>query len=202
MPICIERRVSCGRWECEPQSSAGCRRSGSFGPPGPVARTRVVIHHSRTPFEIINERFRLAVPRTLPAGCRLRCAVGCSPGHAARGGGARGCRHPVQRHHLARAHRRRHWRVVRWRHPDRWQPDRRDQRPPRRDDHDATNQRACRVADLHRCPGQSITILVDNRAASKITQGVTTEITGEGSSIAPANDQMSTSAQTRRPSTE
>src|SRR3974390_1220283 len=39
--------------------------------------------------------------------------------------------------------------------------------------------------------GQSeFTILVDNRAASKITQGVTTEITGEGSSIAPVNDRL------------
>ena len=39
--------------------------------------------------------------------------------------------------------------------------------------------------------GQSeFNILVDNRAASKITQGVTTEITGEGSSIAPANARM------------
>src|SRR3984893_18575049 len=39
--------------------------------------------------------------------------------------------------------------------------------------------------------GQSeFNILVDNRAASKITQGVTTEITGEGSSIAPVNDRM------------
>lgn len=33
-------------------------------------------------------------------------------------------------------------------------------------------------------------LLVDNRAASKITQGITTEITGEGSSIAPLNDRM------------
>jgi dihydroorotase/N-acyl-D-amino-acid deacylase len=33
-------------------------------------------------------------------------------------------------------------------------------------------------------------VLVDNRAASKITQGVTTEITGEGSSIAPLNDSL------------
>ena len=39
--------------------------------------------------------------------------------------------------------------------------------------------------------GQSeFNVLVDNRAASKITQGVTTEITGEGSSIAPVNDRM------------
>jgi N-acyl-D-amino-acid deacylase len=39
--------------------------------------------------------------------------------------------------------------------------------------------------------GQSeFSVLVDNRAASKITQGVTTEVTGEGTSIAPVNDQM------------
>src|ERR1035441_8947102 len=39
--------------------------------------------------------------------------------------------------------------------------------------------------------GQSeFNVLVDNRAASKITQGVTTEITGECSSIAPVNDRM------------
>jgi len=37
--------------------------------------------------------------------------------------------------------------------------------------------------------GQSeFNLLVDNRAASKILQGVTTEVTGEGSSIAPIND--------------
>ena len=33
-------------------------------------------------------------------------------------------------------------------------------------------------------------LLVDNRVASKITQGITTEITGEGSSIAPVNQRM------------
>jgi dihydroorotase/N-acyl-D-amino-acid deacylase len=39
--------------------------------------------------------------------------------------------------------------------------------------------------------GQSeFNVLVDGRAASKIMQGVTTEITGEGESIAPANDRM------------
>jgi dihydroorotase/N-acyl-D-amino-acid deacylase len=39
--------------------------------------------------------------------------------------------------------------------------------------------------------GQSeYNLLVDNRAASKITQGITTEITGEGSSIAPLNARM------------
>jgi dihydroorotase/N-acyl-D-amino-acid deacylase len=44
--------------------------------------------------------------------------------------------------------------------------------------------------------GQSeFPVLVDQRAASKITQGVTTEITGEGSSIAPLNDALVKSAQ-------
>ena len=39
--------------------------------------------------------------------------------------------------------------------------------------------------------GQSeFNVLVDGRAASKILQGVTTEVTGEGSSIAPLNDRM------------
>jgi N-acyl-D-amino-acid deacylase len=39
--------------------------------------------------------------------------------------------------------------------------------------------------------GQSeYNVLVDNRAASKITQGITTEITGEGSAIAPVNERM------------
>jgi len=33
-------------------------------------------------------------------------------------------------------------------------------------------------------------VLVDNRVASKITQGITTEITGEGTSIAPTNQRM------------
>ena len=44
--------------------------------------------------------------------------------------------------------------------------------------------------------GQSeFNILVDQRAASKITQGITTEITGEGGSIAPLNDALVKSAQ-------
>jgi dihydroorotase/N-acyl-D-amino-acid deacylase len=39
--------------------------------------------------------------------------------------------------------------------------------------------------------GQSeYNLLVDSRAASKITQGITTEVTGEGSSIAPLNARM------------
>jgi N-acyl-D-amino-acid deacylase len=33
-------------------------------------------------------------------------------------------------------------------------------------------------------------LLVDNRAASKVTQGITTELTGEGTSIAPVNARM------------
>src|SRR5713101_6210786 len=39
--------------------------------------------------------------------------------------------------------------------------------------------------------GQSeYNVLVDGRAASKITQGITTEVTGEGGSIAPVNARM------------
>ena len=39
--------------------------------------------------------------------------------------------------------------------------------------------------------GQSeFNVLVDGRAASKMLQGVTTEVTGEGSSIAPVNDRL------------
>jgi dihydroorotase/N-acyl-D-amino-acid deacylase len=48
--------------------------------------------------------------------------------------------------------------------------------------------------------GQSeFNVLVDNRAASKIMQGVTTEVTGEGSSIAPVNDRLMAEA---RPSAQ
>ena len=44
--------------------------------------------------------------------------------------------------------------------------------------------------------GQSeFNVLADSRAASKITQGITTEITGEGSSIAPINDALAQAAQ-------
>jgi len=39
--------------------------------------------------------------------------------------------------------------------------------------------------------GQSeMNVLIDGRAASKLMQGVTTEVTGEGSSIAPVNDRL------------
>jgi dihydroorotase/N-acyl-D-amino-acid deacylase len=42
--------------------------------------------------------------------------------------------------------------------------------------------------------GQSeFSLLVDNRAASKITQGVTTEVSGEGTSVAPVNARMAES---------
>src|SRR5262249_21332859 len=39
--------------------------------------------------------------------------------------------------------------------------------------------------------GQSeYNVLVDSRAASKITQGITTEVTGEGESIAPLDEKL------------
>jgi N-acyl-D-amino-acid deacylase len=42
--------------------------------------------------------------------------------------------------------------------------------------------------------GQSeISLLIDNRSLSKLSQGITTEITGEGGSIAPQNDKTLTS---------
>src|SRR5437867_8044043 len=48
--------------------------------------------------------------------------------------------------------------------------------------------------------GQSeFNVLVDGRAASKILQGVTTEVTGEGTSIAPVNDRL---IQEAKPSAE
>jgi len=63
--------------------------------------------------------------------------------------------------------------------------------------HGATADRRIDATGLVASPGfidvqgqSEFNLLVDNRAASKITQGVTTEITGEGSSIAPANDRM------------
>ncbi len=46
--------------------------------------------------------------------------------------------------------------------------------------------------------GQSeFNLLVDNRAASKVFQGVTTEITGEGGSIAPLSERMAEAAKPR-----
>ena len=96
------------------------------------------------------------------------------------------------------------------RHPDRQRPDRRRHRGavvPRRRRHHRRSHRGDRppAEDGHRARidatnlvvapgfidllGQSeFNVLVDGRAASKILQGVTTEVTGEGSSIAPVND--------------
>jgi dihydroorotase/N-acyl-D-amino-acid deacylase len=63
--------------------------------------------------------------------------------------------------------------------------------------HNATAKKRLDATGLVASPGfidvqgqSEFNLLVDNRAASKITQGVTTEITGEGESIAPVNDRM------------
>jgi dihydroorotase/N-acyl-D-amino-acid deacylase len=63
--------------------------------------------------------------------------------------------------------------------------------------HDATAEKRIDASGLVASPGfidvqgqSEFNILVDGRAASKITQGVTTEITGEGTSIAPVNDRL------------
>jgi len=62
---------------------------------------------------------------------------------------------------------------------------------------DATAATAIDATNLVVAPGfidllgqSEFNILVDSRAASKILQGVTTEVTGEGSSIAPVNDRL------------
>jgi dihydroorotase/N-acyl-D-amino-acid deacylase len=63
--------------------------------------------------------------------------------------------------------------------------------------HDAVAKRRVDATGLVVAPGfidvqgqSEFNLLVDNRAASKITQGVTTEITGEGRSIAPLNERL------------
>jgi N-acyl-D-amino-acid deacylase len=63
--------------------------------------------------------------------------------------------------------------------------------------HDATAEKRIDATGLIASPGfidvqgqSEFNILVDGSAASKITQGVTTEITGEGTSIAPVNDRL------------
>jgi len=63
--------------------------------------------------------------------------------------------------------------------------------------HDASAKQRIDASGLVVAPGfidvqgqSEFNLLVDNRAASKITQGVTTEITGEGTSIAPLNDRL------------
>jgi N-acyl-D-amino-acid deacylase len=62
---------------------------------------------------------------------------------------------------------------------------------------DAKAKRVIDAAGLVVAPGfidllgqSEYNVLVDGRAASKITQGITTEVTGEGYSIAPLNDRM------------
>jgi N-acyl-D-amino-acid deacylase len=63
--------------------------------------------------------------------------------------------------------------------------------------HDATAATTIDATNLVVAPGfidllgqSEFNVLVDGRAASKILQGVTTEVTGEGSSIAPVNDRL------------
>lgn len=63
--------------------------------------------------------------------------------------------------------------------------------------HDALAKRRIDGRELVASPGfidvqgqSEFNLLVDGRAASKISQGVTTEITGEGVSIAPLNDRV------------
>ena len=63
--------------------------------------------------------------------------------------------------------------------------------------HNATAAKRVDAAGLVASPGfidvqgqSELNLLVDGRAASKITQGVTTEITGEGTSIAPLNHRL------------
>jgi N-acyl-D-amino-acid deacylase len=63
--------------------------------------------------------------------------------------------------------------------------------------HEATATRRIDATNLVVAPGfidmlgqSEFNVLVDGRAASKIMMGVTTEITGEGSAIAPANARM------------
>jgi N-acyl-D-amino-acid deacylase len=63
--------------------------------------------------------------------------------------------------------------------------------------HEATAKKRIDATGLVVSPGfidvqgqSEFNVLVDNRAASKVTQGVTTEITGEGNSIAPLNQRL------------
>ena len=67
---------------------------------------------------------------------------------------------------------------------------------------DLSRARAARRIDVHGqavAPGfidmlgqSELTLLVDNRAESKIRQGITSEVTGEGGSVAPLNAQQLT----------
>ncbi|MGH9556888.1 MAG: N-acyl-D-amino-acid deacylase family protein [Terriglobales bacterium] len=65
----------------------------------------------------------------------------------------------------------------------------------------ATAQRTIDATGLVVAPGfidmlgqSEISLLIDPRAVSKITQGITTEITGEGSSVAPLDDRLAREA--------
>ncbi|MGH9601921.1 MAG: hypothetical protein ACRD24_05975 [Terriglobales bacterium] len=65
----------------------------------------------------------------------------------------------------------------------------------------ATAQRTLDASGLVVAPGfidmlgqSEISLLIDPRAVSKITQGITTEITGEGSSVAPLDDRLAREA--------
>lgn len=65
----------------------------------------------------------------------------------------------------------------------------------------ATAQRTIDAKGLVVAPGfidmlgqSEISLLIDPRAVSKVTQGITTEITGEGSSVAPLDDRLAREA--------
>jgi dihydroorotase/N-acyl-D-amino-acid deacylase len=65
----------------------------------------------------------------------------------------------------------------------------------------ATAQRTLDATGLVVAPGfidmlgqSEVSLLIDPRAVSKVTQGITTEITGEGSSIAPLDDRLTREA--------
>ena len=98
-----------------------------------------------------------------------------------------------------RPHRRRHRRAVvsrRRRHHRRSHHGDRQARRSRQRRHASTPSNLVVAPGFIDMLGQSeFNVLVDPRAASKITQGITTEITGEGASIAPLNDALVKSAQ-------
>ena len=69
---------------------------------------------------------------------------------------------------------------------------------------DATARTTIDATDLIVAPGfidllgqSEFNVLVDSRAASKVLQGITTEVTGEGSSIAPLNDRLAQRAKSQ-----
>ena len=100
----------------------------------------------------------------------------------------------LRRRHRQRPHRRRHRRtVVPRRRRHRRRPDHRDRRARRRDrgradrrDRTSSSRRGSSTCSASR----SSTCWSTAGPPSKILQGVTTEVTGEGSSIAPVNDRL------------